>query len=219
MRIGRLAVLAICVVFILSGGAFAKDSKEIKYTLLGGIDVVGESEAEWDDDSWDDAIGGDEDVDPGLTIGIEGALPFGEGFEAGLGFRYLIPRDVDQDDGAVGISAIIPYLLLQYNIPVEDDIAPYLVIHLGYGVPLFDTSEAEEYLEDHTSIENASYNATPGIHYGLGAGLYFTEKVGIQFLYSVSHFDAQLTSDTLPSSEDIEVKYSRLTIAVTYTFN
>ena len=214
----RFVVLIFCVLLLATSGAFAKDNMGIKYTLLGGIDVVGEAEAEFDNDVLDDLLGGDEDVDPGLTIGIEGALPFGEGFEVGLGFRYLIPRDIDQDEGAVGVSAIIPYLLLQYNIPVEDDIAPYLVIHLGYGVPLFDTSEAEEALEDNYSLSNPSYDATPGFHYGIGAGLYFTEKVGLQFLYSVSNFDGQLTSDGLPS-EDLEIKYTRLTIAVTYSYN
>jgi len=218
MKKVRFVVLIFCVLLLATSGAFAKDNMGIKYTLLGGIDVVGEAEAEFDNDVLDDLLGGDEDVDPGLTIGIEGALPFGEGFEVGLGFRYLIPRDIDQDEGAVGVSAIIPYLLLQYNIPVEDDIAPYLVIHLGYGVPLLDTSDQEESLEDDYTVSNPSFDATPGFHYGIGAGLYFTEKVGLQFLYSVSHFDTEFTSDNWPS-DDIDNKYSRLTIAVTYSFN
>lgn len=214
MKLLKFIILCLCLLLIFAGHSIAKEKTEFKFTVLGGLDVLGEG----DQESEYIELDGSDDVNTGITIGVESAMQLENNFNVGLGFRYMLPRETDNDDAPVEISGIITYLLFQLNIPADGEVKPYLVGHIGYNIPILNTSEAEEYLEEETPVVNPSFDATGGLYFGFGAGLYFTEQVGLQLLYGISYSETQFTSDNF-TSDDMDNEYSRLTIAVTYTFN
>jgi len=212
MKIFRLMFFTSLVLFLAMGSLSAKENSQFAFTVYGGVDLMGSA----DQDSDYEELDGDEDINPGISLGIEGAMALDTNIYAGLGFQGRLPRDIDGDGYETGYSAIIPYFLVQFNIPDVDQFAPYLIAHLGYHIPFADTSEGEDELED-IGVIDPSFDVTGGVYFGFGGGFHFTEEVGMRIFYSVSYGENEFSSDNF-ESDKMDTTISMLSLSVTYSF-
>ena len=213
MKVFRLMFFAFLFLLLTIGSVSAKDNSKFAFTAYGGVDIMGKA----DQDSDYEELDGDEDISPGISLGIEGAMALDTSIYAGLGFQGRLPRDIDGDGYETGYSAIIPYLLFQFNIPDADQYTPYLIAHLGYNVPFADSSEGEDKLEEETIAVNPKFDVTGGVYFGFGGGFHFTEDVGMRIFYSVCYGENKFTADNV-ASDNMDVTITMLSLAVTYSF-
>ena len=210
MKTIKLLALVACLLLILSGGVFAQEDAGVKFTVLGGLDMFGNLTIENDDADLDE----DEDSNIGIFLGAEAAMPLSETFLAGLGLRYQFPRELDVDDSD-DFGFIPVYALFQLNFPIEGNLVPYIVGHIGYNFFIYNADNLEDYLSS-LAGEDVTVDSEGGLYWGIGGGVYITENVSIQALYNINY--GVLTAESDSDSLDIDVTYSKLTIAAAYTF-
>lgn len=211
MKILKFAALVTCLLLIFSGGVFAQEDQGIKFTVLGGLDMFGSFTMENDDLNFDE----DEDVNIGVFLGAEGAMALSETFYAGLGLRYQLPRELDVDDSD-DFSFIPIYVLLQLNFPMEGNIVPYIVGHIGYNFFISDPENLEDAISADAGQE-VTFDTEGGLYWGIGGGVYITENVSIQALYNINYgtFAGEAANG---DTADFDVTYSKLSISAAYTF-
>jgi len=187
-------------VIFLSGSAFAA-YQDTNFTVLLGFDVLGNVELDYG------TITVDEDVKVGFTPGIEGRYHVQEQISVGLGFRYQIPREQDVDNGIeFGFAPI--YGILQFNIP-QQGFTFGLLAHLGYNFFYADLDDLEKATPGQPSMDTEG-----GFYWGIGANVTLTNNIRIEALYNVNY--GAITVDG--SSEDGDVTYTKLTLAIGYCF-
>ena len=183
----------------LSGSAFAA-YQDTNFTVLLGFDVLGNAEIEFGS-----VLNEDEDVKIGFTPGIEGRYHVQEQLSVGLGFRYQIPREVDEEDGIeFGFAPI--YGILQFNIP-QPNFTLGLLAHLGYNFFYAD-------LDTYEKAWGTTLDTEGGFYWGIGANVTLTNNIRIEALYNVNY--GAITADGI--SEDMDVTYTKLTLAIGYCF-
>lgn len=214
MKILRLVMFPVLVFLLLASSASAKGQSEFSYTAFGGFDLIGNA----DQDSEYEDLDGDSSMNPGISLGIEGAMSLDKNIFAGLGFQARLPRDAEGDDDIdVGYSAVIPYLLLQIDFPDSGKAAPYLIAHLGVHVYFLDTGDAEDALEEEYGFDS-SFETSPGVYFGFGGGFHFTEQVGMRILYSVSTGETEFSVEGSDESDDMATTVTMLTVSISYHF-
>ena len=212
MKNFKISLLLLTLIFSLMGSGFAKGQSGFNYTAFGGFDLLGNA----DQDSDYETLDGDEDMNPGISLGIEGAMTLNKNILAGLGFQARLPRDIESDDIDTGYSAVIPYLLLQIDFPDSGEAAPYLIAHLGVHIFFLDTGDAEKYFESNGVID-PSFETSPGVYFGLGGGFHFTEQVGMRILYSVSTGENEVTAENA-ESDNMATTVTMFTVSIAYHF-
>jgi hypothetical protein len=112
---------------------------------------------------------------------------------------------VDEEDGIeFGFAPI--YGILQFNIP-QPNFTLGILAHLGYNFFYADLDDLERQF-------NIPLETEGGFYWGVGANVTLANNIRIEALYSVNY--GAITSDK--SSEDMDVTYTKLTLAVGYCF-
>lgn len=178
-------VMCFIVLVLLSGTVFADFNAKIGMDFMGSMDLSYEG------------TGVNLDVNPSFTVAGEYSVPLDNDVELGTGVSLQAPR-LSAEEGASDddtYNFISLYGLAKYDL---DQI--YLLGQLGYSV--FNTSD----------VSDTNLSTIGGLYYGMGAGMYISEQVFGELLYSVNNGGITDNIDT------VDVKNSQLSLMVGVSF-
>jgi len=181
--------------------------QDTNFTVLLGIDILGTGKME------QGSVSDSEDVETGITPGIEGRIHLQQQVSLGLGIRYQVPRERDEED-ADEFNFVPIYGIFQFNVPSGSDWNFGFVAHLGYNFFFSDLDNLEKELSA-TAAKKITLDTEGGLYWGVGARITLANNVTIEALYNINY--GTITIE--PSGyKDIDVTYKKLTLAVGFSF-
>ncbi len=199
------SIIACSIVCTYSNASAAY--QDTNFTVLLGIDLLGKGKME------QGSVSSNEDTEVGITPGIEGRLHLQQQVSLGLGVRYQVPRERDEDN-ADEFSFVPVYGIFQFNVPSGPDMNFGLVAHLGYNFFISDLDNLEKTLSA-TAAQKITLDTEGGLYWGIGARITLANNITIEALYNINYGTITIEQS---GYKDIDVTYKKLTLAVGYSF-
>jgi hypothetical protein len=209
-----LVVMALAIGFLFtvvdaSAQGGGKLNPKVGFTIKAGIDMMGESDSEFDYGAGTDTSSGG--VNTGISVSAEYIFGINDMVGIGPGITYQFPRGIDEDYPEGKFQFIPIYALFSFCIPTKrSDLSPFVVFHIGYNLFLGDDDFEESYGDDVT-FEG-------GLYWGLGGGIRLQNGLQLEILYSVNKGYAKDIFVPGLGEGDGEAEYSKVTFSVGYNF-